>query len=324
MWIHIQRISRPRTNPPRSLAVGLFAALTLLALARPVASDAQADLALVPSIVNLDWVYQAIHPLLYASSGTVLWVLAGALTIALAALPWLPPGKRPVVARVDLANCNGCGRCFADCPYVAVTMRPRSDGRALAREAFVDADLCAACGICAGACPSSTPFRTTDAPRTGIDLPQYPMHELRDRLERQLAALRGTPKVVVFGCDCAASLAALARDDTTALSMPCSGMLPPSFVEYALRGGADGVLVTGCREDDCAYRLGNRWTEERLRAEREPHLRATVNAERVRIAWRGRFDGASLQADLDGFRRTLRRLHAPASPISGRRERSGG
>jgi len=274
--------------------------------------------------VSLDWFYHAVHPVSYATSGTVLWVLAGALTVVLAALPWLPPAKRPTVAQVDLANCNGCGRCFADCPYVAVTMRPRSDGRALAREAFVDADLCAACGICAGACPSSTPFRTTDALRTGIDLPQYPMHELRERLERQLAALRGTPKVVVFGCDCAASLRTLSRGDTATLSMPCSGMLPPSFVEYALRGGADGVLVTGCREDDCAYRLGNRWTEERLAAEREPHLRATVNAERVRIAWRGAFDGAPLRADLEGFRRALAHLRPHPSPIARRKERARG
>lgn len=324
MWIHLQRIGRPHTNPPRNLAAGLLAALTLLALARPVTSDVPADLAAVPAMVNLDWFYQSIHPLLYASSGTALWVLVGVLTIALAALPWLPPAKQPVVARVDLANCNGCGRCFADCPYVAVTMRPRSDGRALVREAFVDADLCAACGICAGACPSSTPFRSTGELRTGIDLPQYPMHELRDRLERQLAALHGTPKIVVFGCECAVSVAALARDDTAALSMPCSGMLPPSFVEYALRGGADGVLVTGCREDDCAYRLGNRWTAERLRAKREPHLRATVDAERVRIAWRGPFDGASLRTELDGFRRALRGLRAPSSQIAKRKEQASG
>jgi coenzyme F420-reducing hydrogenase delta subunit/ferredoxin len=304
--------------------VGLLAALTLLALARPVASDAPADLAAAAATVDLDWFYQSIHPLLYASSGMALWALAGVLTIALAALPWLPPAKRPVVARVDLANCNGCGRCFADCPYVAVTMRRRSDSRALVREAFVDADLCAACGICAGACPSSTPFRSTGELRTGIDLPQYPMHELRDRLERQLDALCRTPKVVVFGCDSAAPLATLARDDTATLSMPCSGMLPPSFVEYALRGGADGVLVTGCRDGDCAYRLGNRWTEARLRGEREPHLRATVNPERVRIAWRGPFDGASLQTELDGFRRALRQLHAPSARTFKRKEQAGG
>jgi hypothetical protein len=60
------------------------------------------------------------------------------------------------------------------------------------------------------------------------------------------------------------------------LNLMCTGLLPPSFVEYALRSGADGVLVTGCREGSCAYRFGTRWTEERLTRQREPHLRPTV------------------------------------------------
>ncbi|HEX6137087.1 MAG TPA: hydrogenase iron-sulfur subunit [Casimicrobiaceae bacterium] len=305
MWIHIQRISRPRTNPPRDLALGFACALVLLSLAKPAVSDVPADLSLVPATLRLDWLYQAIHPLLYASSATLLWVLVGGTTLVLALLPWLPRAKRPPVAQVDLANCNGCGRCFADCPYVAVTMRPRSDGKPLPREAVVDADLCAACGICAGACPSSTPFRSVDELATGIDLPQRPIGGLRDELERTLAALRGTPRIVVFGCDCAADVAAVPARDTATLSLPCTAMLPPSFVEYALRSGADGVLVTGCRDGDCAYRLGNRWTEERMRAEREPHLRATVPPERVRIAWCGRFDAAALHRELERFRCAL-------------------
>ena len=72
-------------------------------------------------------------------------------------LPWL--GRPPVLAAavVHPAECNGCGRCVADCPYQAVLLEGK-----LAR---VDASRCAACGICAGACPSSTPSRKiSDAP----------------------------------------------------------------------------------------------------------------------------------------------------------------
>ena len=311
MWVHIQRISRPRTNPPRDLALGLFGALVLLALAKPAQSDAPADLAVAASRIGLDWLDQAIHPLQYAASPESLWLVVGVLTIVLALLPWLPPLRRPAPARVDLANCNGCGRCFADCPYVAVTMQPRTDGRPLPRQAVVDADLCAACGICAGACPSSTPFRSVDQLRTGIDLPQQPMSSVRQALERAIAAMTATPKVVVFGCACAADAAALRAADTAALPLACTAMLPPSFVEYALRSGVDGVLITGCRDGDCAYRFGNRWTEERMRGKREPHLRGTVPAERVRIAWCGPFDGAVLRRELAAFRASLRRLPPP-------------
>ena len=94
MWVHIQRISRPRTRPPRDLAFGLAAALVVLSRAKPATSDAPADLALAPPYVHPDWLYQAIHPLFYASSGTLLWIAAGALTVAVGLLPWLPPARR--------------------------------------------------------------------------------------------------------------------------------------------------------------------------------------------------------------------------------------
>ena len=325
MWVHIQRVSRPRTNPSRALAVGVVAALLLLSLAKPATSLAIADLSTAPAAIGLDWAYLAIHPLFYATSGAASWTLVGGATLVLALLPWLPKAPRPIVAKVDLANCNGCGRCFADCPYAAVTMRPRTDGKPLPRQAVVDPDLCAACGICAGACPSSTPFRSVATLVTGIDMPQRPVSALRAELERSVASLRGAPRIVVFGCDCAVDVRALARFDTAVFSLICTGMLPPSFVEYALRSGVDGVFVTGCREGDCAYRLGNGWTEERLQGRRKPHLRTTVPRERVWIAWRGPFDDAALRAELERFRGSLMALPVVASlhPVK-RREVSHG
>ncbi|HEX2391160.1 MAG TPA: cytochrome b N-terminal domain-containing protein [Casimicrobiaceae bacterium] len=321
MWIHVQRISAPRTQPPRELGIGLACALTLLAVARPATSDVPADTSRVPAQIAIDWFYQAIHPLFYATSGTTLWLLAGAATLALAALPWLGAGarrnaamRRGAAARVDLANCNGCGRCFADCPYAAVTLEPRSDGRPLPREAVVDPDLCAACGICAGACPSSTPFRAGDTLRAGIDLPGRPITAVRDELERGLAALRGKAKVVVFGCECAADAAALRASDTSIVPLACAAQLPPSFVEYALRGGADGVLIAGCRDGDCAYRFGTHWTAARIAGAREPHLRATVPRERVHTAHCGPFDGDALRTELARLRRALHAL--PAAPLA--------
>ena len=323
MWVHVKRISRPRTNPPRVLAAGMGIALLVLSLAKPAVSQAPADLGIVPADVPLDWLYLAIHPLFYATSGTALWSLLGGVTLLLAALPWTPPQRRAPVAVVDLANCNGCGRCFADCPYVAVTLQPRTDGRHAPRQAVVDPDLCAACGICAGACPSSTPFRSTDQLKSGIDLPQRRVDDVRRELERKLATLEGVPKTVVFGCACAADVEALARDDTATLSLECAAMLPPSFVDYALRTGADGVLVTGCRDGDCAYRLGNALTQARLQGTREPHLRASVPRERVRVAWRGPWDGQALRDDLEAFRAALRLLPATPRPASKRKVHHG-
>jgi len=209
---------------------------------------------------------------------------------------------------VNLANCNGCARCFADCPFGAVTMAPRSDGRPHPREARVDPMLCAGCGICTGACPSSTPFRRGEALATGIDMPSRPIGEAREALERRARALAGETRIVVFGCRWAADAAALERADTASVEFLCAAMAPPSFVEYALRAGADGVLVAGCREGDCEFRVGAEWTTARLAGTRAPALRPSVPRERVRLAFAGRGDGASLRAALEDFRDHLRRL----------------
>jgi coenzyme F420-reducing hydrogenase delta subunit/ferredoxin len=314
MWVHVQRLSRPATEPPRMLTWGTLAALTLLSLAWPVTSDAPADLAIAPGALALDWFYLGVHAFADWSSPLALWVVAVGFTLLLLALPWMSRAgraPRPVAAVVDLANCNGCARCFADCPYAAVTMQPRTDRKHLPRQAVVDPDLCAGCGICAGACPSSTPFRSVADLVTGIDMPQAPVGALRAELEAALARLAALapipaePRVVVFGCFTehgSADRAPIADVRTAALSMLCAAQLPPSFVEYALRAGADGVLVTGCRDGDCLFRLGNRWTEERFAGQREPHLRAAVPKDRVRIAWAGRGDQARLRHALAEFR----------------------
>ena len=159
--------------------------------------------------------------------------------------------------------------------------------------------------------------------KSGIDLPQRRVDDVRRELERKLATLDGVPKTVVFGCACAADVDALARDDTATLSLECAAMLSPSFIDYALRAGADGVLVTGCRDGDCAYRLGNELTEARLQGTREPHLRASVPRERVRVAWRGPWDGQALRDDLEAFRAALRLLPATPRPASKRKVHHG-
>lgn len=319
MWIHVQRVTRPQTRPHRALGWGTLAMLVVLTLAQPALSQAPADLARMPSVLGFDWFYLAGYPLIYAWSPSSLWALAGALTLVLTVLPWLGRIERPAVAVVDPANCNGCARCFEDCPYAAITMVERAGGRTGRRIAAVAADLCAACGICSGACPSSTPFRSGETLVTGIDMPQWPIGDVRERLERGLSSVQYGPRIVLFGCDRGAEVGAIEARGVTAISLPCIGMLPPSFIEFALRSGADGVLVTGCGAD-CEYRLGARWTHERIARAREPHLRSNVARERVCIAWTGAGQEEQLARSLAAFRETLVPRAAEAIAAPRRRE----
>jgi ferredoxin/coenzyme F420-reducing hydrogenase delta subunit len=287
LWFHVQRIARPAWLPPRSLLWGTTAVLTLLALALPIAPHAAARPDRVASALHLDWIILFVHPLADAMSGAVLWAAVGAATLALLAAPFVPwRRERPAVAVVDADNCNGCRRCFVDCPYAAITMAPHPNQRIGRSLAVVDADLCAGCGICAGACPSSTPFRSSERLVTGIDMPQLPVDALRARLRREIAAsASGEQRIVRLHC--AHGAKAVAIRGVIDLELLCTGQLPPSFVEYALRDGVVGVVVAACREGGCEFRFGERWTAERLARAREPHLRASVPAKRVALVYAG-------------------------------------
>jgi ferredoxin/coenzyme F420-reducing hydrogenase delta subunit len=281
MWIHILRISRPKVNPPRTLAAVMLVALLAVSLWKPALSQGPADLAKVPNDVGLDWFYLPLYPVADWSRGAV-WALLGAFTVMLAALPWLPPFRRARTAEVDLAHCNGCNRCVEDCPYEAIKLVARTDHRPFPQQAQVNPDLCVSCGICVGSCPSSTPFRRTTELATGIDLPDFPLRDLRREVERAAAGLPGPVRVLVLACKHGAGSG---RGPGT-VELPCVAMMPPSLIDYVIsRNLADGVTVAGCAERSCYNRLGVEWTKQRFAGERDPYLRARVPRERLAMIW---------------------------------------
>jgi coenzyme F420-reducing hydrogenase delta subunit/ferredoxin len=304
MWVHIQRHARARVNPPRPLAIGTLVVLVLLSLVFPAVSQGPADLDVVPVEVGLDWFYLAAYPLLDVIPGGRLWlyVLGGFLLLAL--LPWVPPAKRVPAAAVNLDNCNGCSRCFDDCPFGAISMVPRSDGRAYDTEPAVNPNQCTSCGICAGSCPTSTPFRRSGPLEPGIDVPNRPIAALHDAV----ATRGGTDRILVFACDTSGA-EALQQDGVIVIKLPCVGMLPPSFVDFALaRGYAVGVMIAGCSEGDCQHRLGNEWTAARMARTRDPLLRQRVDTRRLLLSWLARGSTKRRRQALDDFRARLAEL----------------
>ena len=93
MWVHIQRVPKASTNPPRPIVLALFATMVALALAVPVASHAPADLSVAPDTLDFDWFYLAVLPLIYAWSASGAWIVLGSATLLLVLLPWLPPKR---------------------------------------------------------------------------------------------------------------------------------------------------------------------------------------------------------------------------------------
>jgi coenzyme F420-reducing hydrogenase delta subunit/ferredoxin len=312
LWIHVKRLSGVGIHPPRGLAVGTFFTLLALSLARPAVSHEPADLATMPHTLNIDWFYLNVYPLLDYWAAENTWMLTTGITFLLMIMPWLPPAKSAPKAVVDLDNCNGCGLCFNDCPFDAITMQDRTDGARYEHEVVVNRSLCAACGICAGSCPASNPFRSAKHTlKTGIDMPQLSVDEMRGRTIEVINEMTRSPKILIFGCEHGLDTGQSDTADTRSIRLICSGMLPPTLVEFALKKGADGVLVSGCRHNDCYFRFGNRWTRKRFNGERNPILRARADRQRIRVQGAAEPDRGEIRITLDQFREQLKQLDQP-------------
>ena len=317
LWIHLQRINRPKINPPRALAGGSLAAFLALSLWKPALSQGPADLTAVPNEIGLDWFYLALYPLLELWPQGTTWALVAAGGALFAALPWLPPLRRSSAAVVDLDHCNGCGRCVADCPYTAVALVARSDDKPFERQAAVNAGICVSCGICVGACPSSTPFRRAGELVTGIDLPQYALDVLRATTEATAIRLRGADRVIVFGCEHGAARAMPETGNVGIVHLPCVAMLPSSFIDFVVsRRLADGVFVAGCREESCMHRVGVAWMQARIDGTRDPYLRKRVPRERLATMWGAPFERRGLAQEIAAFANRLRDIR-PSPPVPG-------
>jgi len=304
--VHVKKISKSDINPPAPLAWGTMLSLLALSFIVPVFSHARGDLNVAPTELQLDWFYMFVYPLMDVWSMTAVWGLAVGFALLIALLPWMPAKPQQHLAEVWLDECSGCGLCVADCPYEALIIQPRTDRHPrFPLEARVISANCVACGICVGACPSSTPFRRTRELRTGIDLPNRNIQQLRGATLQALEKLTGSPKIIVYGCEHAVDIRRLEANGVAAMALPCVGALPPSFIDFALRNGAAGVFVTGCRAGDCRHRFGNTWTEGRLSEGREPHLRRVVPRNRLRIFWAAQSDFPKLESELELFRQRL-------------------
>jgi quinol-cytochrome oxidoreductase complex cytochrome b subunit/coenzyme F420-reducing hydrogenase delta subunit/ferredoxin len=307
IWLHVFRLNSPRINPPRRLMAGTLLAMLVLSALYPAVSHDQADLAMTPQVLKLDWYYLHVYPLIQAWSPGAVWVLLVGVSSIIVIAPWVPRQKIEQPALVALDFCNGCERCVDDCPFGAVEMVARTDGTNYSHQASVDPDLCISCGICVGACPTATPFRSKGALVPGIDLPERSAAAIREDIVT-LGVDNDQQEVLVFACRGDQQTDELERAGINVVKVNCMGQLPPSYVDFALsRGHAEGVMLLGCGEGNCSYRFGTEWTEQRMTRQRDPMVRKRVDMSRVALGWQAPWSDASNAVDkYEGFLRSLK------------------
>lgn len=295
LWIHISRVARAKLVPPRPLLWGMVALFTALSVAWPAPLPPEANLLRLPVDVPFDVLYG--FWLFFTRAVSVGWAWVGIL--ALAAIAFSVPlftragpddGREP--SWVNPRLCTGCEQCYHDCPWEAIDMVRRTDGRD-GFVALVDPERCVSCGICSGSC---APMSVGPPGRTGRDQ--------LERVQRFVRDVRPSPRdVVIVGCE--RSAAGWGRDrveDSVVYPVSCAGALHTSVIEYLVRGGAGGVLVVACPPRDCWSREGVAWLEARVHEGREAELQERVDRRRVRVAYAAEYEGAGLALDLARFR----------------------
>lgn len=284
--LHLHRLNRVRLLPARPLAFILLGVLGIAAWFMPAPLDPPARMAVIPAHLQVDAWYLTPLALALRFQQGGLWLALGGLTLLGAGLPWLlgrrfapkadDSGVRPPAphqTRVDSARCHACTQCVQDCPFDAVRMVPRRDGRRFSHQAWVDPTRCVGCAVCVGSCDSEA-----------MRLPWF------DALEREpliLAAVRagsedGPPggPVALIAADATGGMdtfdAAVWRARLPGFqvhAVPSASWIRPKFVERLLAAGAERVLVVRDGRGESAARDGNRWIEDRLSGTRAPAFR---------------------------------------------------
>lgn len=327
LWIHVVRISRPVINPPKTLAIIIICIILILSIFKPAASLARADTNKLISTISIDWFYLFFYPMLNAIPPWLAWIILTGSALILTLAPWLIRSKKQAPAEIIKDNCTGCSQCFEDCPYEAMHMMPQADDKAGGRpydmEAVVIPKRCASCGICAGSCNFHA-----------VNFPEKTEKAVMSEITNTVTAARGARGPVLLGiiCSYSADLRKIIDPATAAvkdmpnvklITLPCIGMITPSWIEHALNAGADGVFISGCRMGDCHYRLGNKWLEERLSGGRLPILRQNIDRSLIRAFWHSALQTEGLWNEIKAFEQDIkmkaRKQYAPGKIIMKKR-----
>jgi ferredoxin/coenzyme F420-reducing hydrogenase delta subunit len=274
IWMHLMRVNRSKFIAGRAMTLWIVGSLVALSALMPALSAGPAQMTVKAQTFNIDWWYLWPMVLTDRMSGGALWAFFMVSGLVAISVPWWMAKRRRAPewkAQVDLPRCMGCTLCAQDCPFNAITMVLREDGRKFSVQSHVNPDLCVSCGICTGSCDSQA-----------INLPALNSREVEKNLLAWIAEqkARGGRPFVAFCCGESAGALLIAdhNGDSTALPgyriqpVPCVGWVSAVMLERVIQRGAEGVLVVGCGEGDSVAREGMKWFSLRMEGRREPRF----------------------------------------------------
>ncbi len=272
LWLHLMRMNRARLLTSRPMTLWIVGSLALLSALLPATSASPAQMTVKVPAFTLDWWFLWPMGMTDRLGGSALWAFFLTAGLVILTVPWWM-SRRPQTAQwtaaVELPRCFGCTLCAQDCPFNAIAMIPREDGKKFEVQSQVDPDLCIGCGVCIGSCDSQA-----------INLPALDSRHVESELNAWIDSTKARGEKPFLAYCCAESAAALCPLNANGTSadlpgyrlelVPCVGWISAVLLERPLKRGAGGILVVACGDADPVARDGCQWFEQRLHGQRQP------------------------------------------------------
>ncbi len=319
LWVHTARLARSVWFPLRPIMWVTGLALLALSVFWPAPMLPEADLFKVTGVVEVDWFFGFWLPVFSALSPQHSLVFMCVVLLIGLSLPWWwrpRKGREPERSVSDEDRCTGCRQCSLDCPYEAISMVPRDDGRL--PHSRVDPKLCVSCGICSASCD-----QLAIGPPHSIGATQ--MLSLGEFTRSAAQGTHGTGVIAIVckhnpGARRHLEGYAARHDGVQVYPTGCIGTLHTRILEQLLNE-CGGVFVWGCPTRNCLTREGVELLNLRTFHKRPPSVSRRIEKNRLELAPYSSAERKQVFARLDAFKS---QLESPASPGTAYREPARG